>query len=554
MLKDIKKYPKIFRSKSKSRYNKINKTSSRTKKNIYEIKDFHKKTFNYKEIYDLLAISFLKLNTNRVYNINIKRIYNPQITKEYIIYLYGKPIAYIELENKFHYELQKRGELKYMNDPKFYKILNLFVNVTIFEKNIKLTQEPSNLVSVCINTIVNYLHRKQIFNLNKQFVSLVVIVNKDNKFGYDAMQHVIKTTNFKYMGSDVFDYDIEYDIFKLSLNRPGSRPSINDFNKKYIISRQIIDKSCLEDESFRQILEKEYKLQENQNEFKYYENNTLVYLHNFETHSFYNTPLIKYVPIFMLNNLIYPYGLRSYYKLYNDMLIHDHTFTEEHFITPELVNKDMKSQSYITMNAYSVDDYMSNTLFYNITEETFEFIKTNYSGKMYFKRLFSKKYNLARIDGYSFSININFIISIINNEKTLFIFDKGGILLYKDTYYKKYDDKLDVPIIIKGSGLGYPNDINKCDTPVDVEIINKNIFKIIHKIFNLYKDDVNLFYNCINGYKLFNIGFNLFKDLSVCVLYIFDVKRNRNYFHPEHADSAEKFFNYLNDNIYRKIL
>lgn len=538
-----------------SNYTRINKISKRTKKNKYEIRDFHKKSFNYKEIYDLLSTSLLKLNTNKVYNINIKRIYNPQITKEYIIYLYDKPIAYIELENKFHYELQKRGELKYMNDPKFYKILNLFVNITIFKKNIYKTMEPVNLVAECINMVINYLHRKQIFNLNKQFVSLVVIVNKDNKFGYDAMQHVIKTTNFKYMGSDVFDYDIEYNIFKLSLNRPGSRPTINDFNKKYIISRQIIDKSCLEDKSFRQILQKEYKLQENQNEFKYFENNAVVYLHNFESHSHYNTPLVKYVPIFILNNLIYPYGLRSYYKLYNDMILNDKKFTEEHFLKPELITKNMKYLSNITMNAFSVDDYMSNTMFYDMTEETFEFVKKNYAGKMYIKNYSYELNNLVSIYGYRFSISIYFAILIINNEKTLLIFDNiAGILLYKDKYCQNFDEKLDVPIIINSSNLGYPYDINKCDTPVDIKTINKNIFEIINKIFNVYKDDVNLYHNCINGYKLFNIGFYLRKDSSVCVLYIFDIKLHRNYFDPNHADAVERFFNYLNDNIYRKIL
>ena len=543
----------MFRSKYK-KIHKTNKNSKHSKKNTYEIKDFHNKSFNYKEIYDLLSTSLLKLNTNRVYNINIRRIYNPQITKEYIIYLHGKPIAYVELENKFHYELQKRGELKYMNDPKLYRILNFFLNITIFKKNINFNQEPVNLVSVCINTLINYLHIKSVFNFNKQFVSLVVIVNKDNKFGYDAMQHVLKTTHFKYIGADVFDYDIDYDIFKLSLNRPGSRPKINDFNKKYIISRQVIDTSCLEDESFRQILQKEYKLQENQNEFKYYENNTVVYLHNFEAHTHYNTPLVKYVPIFMLNNLIYPYGLRSYYKLYNDMLINDRTFTEEHFLKPELITKDMKYLSKIRMNAYSVDDYMSNTIYYDMTEETFEFIKQNYAGKMYIKNYSYELNNLVLIYGYRFSISINFAILIINNEKTLHIFDYGGLLLYKDKYYQNYDEQLDVPIIINSSNLGYPYDINKCDTPVDINIINKNIFEVINKIFNLYKDDVNLYHNCINGYKLFNIGFYLRKDSSVYTFYLFDIKLHRSYFDTKHASVAANFFNYLNDNIYSKIL
>jgi len=414
-----------------------------TKKNRLHIKEFNNKWENQNAdeimyIYKLLESSRLKLNTHKIYH-KTDNITKSKTQFQFVIYLYDLPIVHIELDNKFHSLLTQMKIIDYMNNYKFNKIINYFVNISLFKENINKSVNLNTLIADCFDVLKNYLSRNPIYNYNldKQFVSFICIVDKDNEFGFNAM----KFTNFEYLGTDLFEYNREYHIYKLSLNKNSVKikqtPSINDFNNKYIISRQIIDEGSLDDTQLIANF-KTMNLQENLNEFKYYENNAFVYLHNFETHTQFNLPLQQYVPIFMLNSLNYPPGLSSYYILYNEMLVKYPEFTKKHFVKPVLLTKTTPYTS-DNMTAYLMND---DIFFTNMTEETFNFVKSKYEGKMYIndKTIINNK--CIRFNGYPFTIMVYFAISIINGIKNFHIFDTSGLIIYKDNF-KKYDGIID---------------------------------------------------------------------------------------------------------------
>jgi len=286
-------------------------------------------------------------------------------------------------------------------------------------------------------------------------------------------------------------------------------------------------------------------LRENLNEFKYYENNAIIYLHNFETHTQFNLPLQQYVPIFMLNSLNYPPGLSSYYILYNEMLVKYPEFTKKHFVKPVLLTKTTPYTS-DTMHAYLMND---DILFANMTEETLELVKSKYEGKMYIKDKAIIKEKCIRFNDYPFTIMVYFAISIINGIKKLHIFDTSGLIVYKKNS-KNYDNILQNKIFFNSNYIFfYPDDIQHCDSPINIDIVNKNIYESINNIFKFYKNDVNLLYNCVNGYNLFNIGFHINKDLSLIIAYFTNKISFCNYFSPKHSVFAKKYFNFINNII-----
>ena len=530
-----------------------------TKKNRLHIKEFNNKWENQNAdeimyIYKLLESSRLKLNTHKIYH-KTDNITKSKTQFQFVIYLYDLPIAHIELDNKFHSLLTQMKIIDYLNNYKFNKIINYFVNISLFKENINKSVNLNTLIADCFDVLKNYLSRNPIYNYNldKQFVSFICIVDKDNEFGFNAMKY----TNFEYLGTDLFEYNREYHIYKLSLNKSGAKikqtPSINDFNNKYIISRQIIDEGSLDDTQLIANF-KTMNLRENLNEFKYYENNAFVYLHNFETHTQYNLPLQQYVPIFMLNSLNYPPGLSSYYILYNEMLVKYPEFTKKHFVKPVLLTKTTPYTS-DTMHAYFIDTYKKTTNFYyHMTEETFEIVKTKYAEEMYVLDYYvieKKNTKSITFNKYNFNIMVYFVISIINGVKKLHIFNTAGLIVYYNKDYdKKYDDVLQNKVFFNSNNIFfYPDDLYNCDSPINIDIVNKNIYEIINNIFELYKNDINLFHNCINGYKVFTIEFSINKDLSLITTFINNITTYCNYFNTKHSEFAKKYFNFINNII-----
>ena len=528
-----------------------------TKKNRLHIKEFNNKWENQNAdeimyIYKLLESSRLKLNTHKIYH-KTDNITKSKTQFQFVIYLYDLPIAHIELDNKFHSLLTQMKIIDYLNNYKFNKIINYFVNISLFKENINKSVNLNTLIADCFDVLKNYLSRNPIYNYNldKQFVSFICIVDKDNEFGFNAMKY----TNFEYLGTDLFEYNREYHIYKLSLNKSGAKikqtPSINDFNNKYIISRQIIDEGSLDDTQLIANF-KTMNLRENLNEFKYYENNAFVYLHNFETHTQYNLPLQQYVPIFMLNSLNYPPGLSSYYILYNEMLVKYPEFTKKHFFKPVLLTKTTPYTS-DTMHAYFIDTYKKTTNFYyHMTEETFEIVKTKYAEEMYVLDYYvieKKNTKSITFNKYNFNIMVYFVISIINGVKKLHIFNTAGLIVYYNKDYdKKYDDVLQNKVFFNSNNIFfYPDDIYYCDSLINIDIVNKNIYEIINNIFELYKNDINLFHNCINGYKVFTIEFSINKDLSLITTFINNITTYCNYFNTKHSEFAKKYFNFINN-------
>jgi hypothetical protein len=175
-----------------------------TKKNRFHIKIFDNNWNNQNAdeimyIYKLLESSRLKLNTHTIYanyknNDTTKSKTQFQTQFQFVIYLYDLPIAHIELNNKFHSLLTQMKIIDYLNNYKFNKILNYFVNISLFKENINKSVNLNTLITDCFDVLKNYLSRNQLnnYNLDKQFVSLICIVNNDNAFGFNSFYYIIR--------------------------------------------------------------------------------------------------------------------------------------------------------------------------------------------------------------------------------------------------------------------------------------------------------------------------------------------------------------------------
>ena len=547
-------------------YNNSNKTLfTRMKINIKQCQDLNK--IEKRTIVDTLINDSNTYKTNK-YNIINENLFNARINKtrlfpyffptpyydnnffpkayyDFALYMSNetanKLIGYFTLNDIFAIEIYKNNTKEYIKHPQHY-----FYSLEL----ILLNQDSKDIIHI-LKYIIQFFQNIVKKNV-KPNVKVVLFLDIDYNNKLLTPKIITETTNFKYYGTDKNNYDLQFHIFKLNLNDVPE--STKMYSKSYLISRQNKYESALNDTQLIANLHN-MKLKKNEDTYRYFDFNMVVFLHTFEYRKYFILPNTKIMPIYIMNIMNNGISVSSYYHLYTKMKIFNKKYANG-LLEPcyklssnNLFKKHIDIENaYIYIKSIFIASELSNKEQIINYEDN---IKKNPSLECYYFNINSLYSKILKYKGYNCYTMFFYVVSIVNNKYKTFVYDIANFLVYianDKNIYKYFDETIKDTYTLDLQIHFFPDDLNNI---IDTNKFFSKVKNILKDVSIVIEDEIFPLRNVANSFEIYCYFFAIDKHTHDPILFDTDTPSFCNYFSSKQTIFTERYFNWLNDIIYK---
>ena len=458
----------------------------------------------------------------------------------------NKIIGYFTLNDILIMEIYKNNLKDYIIHPKHY-----FYSLDI----ILLEQYSAEIINI-LKYIIQFFQNIVKKNVKTDIkVAIFFDIDYNNKLLTPKI--ITETTKFKYYGIEKNNYDLKCHIFKLNLN--DVLESTKLYSKKYLVSRQHKFENALNDSQLITNLHN-MKLTKNEDTYCYFDSNMVIFLHIFEYRAYFKLQNITIMPIYIMNIMNNGISITSFYHLYIKMIKFNKKYSKGliahvyKLSSTNLFNKHI--DKYTGKNILRITNLDSiRPIIISKIEDINNYeneVKQNSSLEYYYIELNSFYENIFKYEDCYANIMFYFVISIINNEYKTYVYDTGGLLVYDEKQKKYFDKNIKDTFIVDAINF-FPDDLKKF-IGIDTNKYFSKVKNILKDVSMVVEDEIFPLRNVTNSFQVYNCVFFINKNNNDPYLAHISSPSYCNYFSSKHTVFAERYFNWLNDIIYKPLL
>jgi hypothetical protein len=460
----------------------------------------------------------------------------------------NKIIGYFTLNDILIMEIYKNNLKDYIIHPKHYFYS---LNITLLEQ---YSAEIINILKYIIQYFQNIVKKHVKTDIK---VAMFLDIDYNNKLL--TPQIITETTKFKYYGIEKNNYDLKCHIFKLNLNDIPESTKL--YSKKYLVSRQHKFENTLNDSQLITNLHN-MKLTKNEDTYCYFDSNMVIFLHIFESRVYFRPQNITIMPIYIMNIMNNGNSLKIYYYLYMKMIKFNKKYLNEKLepcyklSSTNLFDKHIDKYSDKNRLLINTLGDINQVVIFKIEDiNKYENkVKQNSSLEYYYIIDSNYEMNMLKYEDCFTLIMFLYVVSIINNEYKTYVYDTGGFLVFdKNNKRKKkyFDENIKDTYNLDLSIRFFPDDLNNF---IDTNKYFSKVKNILKDVSIAVEDEIFPFRNVANSFQAYNCFFIINKNNHDPILMDIRIPEYCDYFSSKHTIFAERYFNWLNDIIYKPLL